>query len=61
MLNYGKWGKSVMSIGADIPLRHPPETASETTWQHLTLSSLQVKILSVHLLAPSGALVVIKV
>ena len=22
MLNYGKWGKSVMSIGADIPLRH---------------------------------------
>ena len=26
-----------------------PETAFETTWQHLTLSSLQVKILSVHL------------
>ena len=39
--------------------RHPPqtfpETASETTWQHLTLSSLQVKILSVHLFCSKWA------
>ena len=39
--------------------RHPPqtfpETASETTWQHLTLSSLQVKVLSVHLFCSKWA------